>query len=227
MNILDSKKKRFENYKNIICIGNKTKLGSLLIKSLKKKVNKKKLINFIFEYYDSKEFLSKEDSFFKENISEKKLIVIFCATGGVRTEKHNSSRVKSSLEYDLTLLRQLVNYSKDIHILYISSVLGLINSKKNSDYSFCKREAELEFKKLFQDFNNIRKLSIIYPGRLKSNWFNFFLSGSITYKRLVKIIIKIISKGFHCNYYLTGIDAFIFVLIKRPRILKNLSLRII
>ena len=154
------------------------------------------------------------------------MIVIFCATGGVRTENHNTHRVKSSLEYDLTLLRHLVNYSKDIHILYISSVLGLINSKKNSDYSFCKREAELEFKKLFQDFNNIRKLSIIYPGRLKCNWFDFFLSGSITYKRLVKIIIKIISTGFHFNYYLIGIDAFIFVLINRPRILKNLSFRI-
>ncbi len=226
MNIFNSKNIKFDDCNSIICLGNKTKLGSLLIKSLKQIVDKKKLNICINEYYDSKEFFIKNTLSIQGKISTEKLVVIFCATGGVRTKNHNPSRVKSSLKHDLSLLRHLVKYSEDIHIVYISSVLGLINSKKNTDYSLSKRNAEIELNKVFVDSENIRKLSIIYPGRLINNWLIFFISGSITYKRLVKNIIKIISTKVYFNYYLIGIDAFIFLLIKRPRILKDLSLKI-
>ena len=153
--------------------------------------------------------------------------MIFCASGGVRTENHNPDKVTISMQNDLNLLRELVQYSKGIHIVYISSVLGLINSTRNTDYSFSKKKAELEFNKLFVDYENIFNLSIIYPGRLINNWLSFFISGSTTYKNLVKFIIKIISTKVDLNNYLIGLDAFIFLLIKRPRILKDLSFKII
>jgi len=227
MNLFNSNNNKFNDCKKIICLGNKTKLGFLLIKTLREIVCKKKINLCINEYYDSKEFFSKNNLSIKENISNEKVIVVFCATGGVRTENHSTDKAKSSLKYDLSLLRHLIKYSDEIQVIYISSVLGLINSKKNIDYSFSKRMAEIELKKVLVDYENIRGLSIIYPGRLINNWLKFFISGSITYKRLVEIIIKVISKKVNLNYCLTGLDAFIFLLIKRPRLLKDLSLRII
>ena len=227
MNLFNSNNSKFDNCKNIICLGNKTKLGFLLIKSLRQISFKKNINLCIYEYYDSKEFFSVNNLPIEENISKDKLTVIFCATGGVRTDNHNNDRVLSSLKYDLNLLRHLGKYAEEIHIIYISSVLGLINSKKNPDYSLSKKMAEIEFKKVLNIYKNIRGLSIIYPGRLINNWLYFFISGSITYKRLVDFLIKILFNKIKFNFYLIGMDAFIFLLIKRPRVLKDLSLRII
>ena len=226
MHIFKFKKRKFDDYKNIICLGNKTKLGFLLIKTLKQIVIKENLNICVKDYYDSQEFLNKNNLSIQRNIFQEKFIVIFCASGGVRTENHNPDKVKISMQNDLNLLRELVKYSKGIHIVYISSVLGLISSTRNNNYSFSKKKAELEFNKIFLDYENILKLSIIYPGRLRNNWLSFFISGSITYGRLVKIILEIIFKKVNLNYFLIGLDAFIFLLIKRPRILKDLSLKI-
>lgn len=226
MNLLNSKNSIFDEYKNIICIGNKTELGITLIKILKKNLYKPKLDVCINEYYDSKQFLNKNNLSIKEKISEEKIIVFFFATGGVRTINHSTKRALKSLKDDLSLLKYLNKYYKGIKIVYVSSVLGLIISKKNTDYSLCKKKAELDLTKISSSYQNITNLYIIYPGRLINNWIKFFVSGSITYNCLANLIIRIISKKDPYYYCLAGLDAILFVLIKRPIFLKDMSFRI-
>ena len=169
MILTNSNYSNFKSYKNIICIGNKTKLGSLMVESLRKLEYKNHLNLNIIDFYDSRTFFSKNLEI-KEKISKENIIVFLFTTGGVRTQNHNNERVTKSLEDDLILLNYLNKYCKKVHIVYISSVLGLINTKKNKDYSWSKRKAEIELKQLFNNCENIKKLSIVYPGRLIKNW---------------------------------------------------------
>ena len=212
---------------DIIVIGNKTRLCNLLLKELNYLIKSQKTNTCLNDYSNSHEFLRKNNEAKSNSFLYQKAILLLCVTGGVRTKSHNNKRTSEGLKDDFELINYLNKFWENIHIIYISSVLGLQSSKRNPQYSYWKNFAGQKLSKLLLENNKIKKLSIIYPGRLINNYIKFFVTGSFTYSRLVKLLIEIITKNKSKNHFLVGLDAFIFIAIKRPTLLKELSLRIL
>ncbi len=212
---------------DIIIIGNKTKLSGLLIKKLNHLIQSQNNNSHINDYLNSNEFLRKNNELKSDSFLYQKAILFLCVTGGVRTKSHNNKRTLEGLKDDFELINYLNKLWENIHIVYISSVLGLQSSKKNPEYSYCKNIAGEQLSKLSTECDKIKKMSIIYPGRLVDNYIKFFFTGSFTYSRLVQLLIEITTKNKSQNNFLVGLDALIFIAIKRPTLLKELSLRIL
>ena len=221
-----TKPKIFEDT-DIIVIGNKTRLSKLLIKKLNYLIQIENSNTYMNDYLNSNEFLRKNSDVKSNSFLYQKVILFLCATGGVRTQSHNNKRTLEGLTNDCELIKYLNKFWENIHIVYISSVLGLQSSKRTPEYSYYKNLAGEKLSKLALKRDKIKKLSIIYPGRLIKNYINFFVTGSFTYSRLVQLLVEIITKNKSRNHFLVGLDAFIFIAIKRPTLLKELSLRIL
>ena len=217
--------KNLFKHSDIICLGSKTRLCKNLFNQLNKNCQNYKGDRSIFinNYVDANDFFLKNKSSCQKFKYDKALLFL-CATGGVQALNHNNMRSSKCLDEDLELIRYFNKNWNEVSIVYVSSVLGLCNSKKNRIYSLSKMEAENKLSLLISECCKIKNFSVLYPGRIIEKWFRYFISGSISYSRLAQIMVNINKNKKYKNYFLIGLDALIFAIIKRPSILKELSI---